>query len=109
MEASGNELAIYVSHNKEIKHFPKDECEGMVMFVKLFQMKLESDGGKDELSQWLRKIAQDAKQSVLGRIFNHVETQKYLLLMDAFDPHFNHLKVYSRTWVKTHLHNVSGG
>ena len=36
MEAHGNELAIYVSCNKEIKHFPEDECEGMVMFVKLF-------------------------------------------------------------------------
>ena len=29
-------------------------------------MKLESDGGEDELSQWLHKISQDAKQSVLG-------------------------------------------
>ena len=71
MEVRGNELAIYVSRNKEIKHFPEDECEGMVMFVKLFQMKLESDAGEDELSKWLRKIAQDAKQSVLGQIFNH--------------------------------------
>ena len=31
MEVHGNELAIYVSHNEQIKHFPEDECEERVM------------------------------------------------------------------------------
>lgn len=109
MLSRGGELAMHVSRNEEIKHFPEDDREGLLMYVKIFRTKMRSDAGKDELSTWLRKLAGDAKQSTLGQIMNHVETQEYLLTLDTFEPHFNHHKVYSTTWVKTHLHSVSGG
>jgi hypothetical protein len=75
MLARGQELAYHISRNEEIKHFPEDEREGLVMYVKALKNKMRPDADKNEVRDWLRKLAQDTKKSVIGQIMNHAETQ----------------------------------
>jgi hypothetical protein len=109
MLARGQELAYHISRNEEIKHFPEDEREGLVMYVKALKSKQRPDADVEEAREWLRKLAQDAKKSVLGQIMNHAETQQYLLTLDSLEPHFDYLPVYSISWVKANLHHIGGG
>jgi hypothetical protein len=79
------------------------------MYVKALKSKLRPDADQQELRDWLRKLAQDTKKSVLGQIINHAESQRYLFTLDAFELHFDYLPVYSISWVKTNLHHIGGG
>jgi hypothetical protein len=109
MLARGQELAYHISRNKEIKHFPEDEREGLVMYVKALKSKRRPDADVEEGRDWLRKLAQDTKKSLLGQIMNYAETQKYLLTLDSLEPHFDYLSVYSVSWAKANLHHIGGG
>lgn len=109
MLADGGELALQLSRNELIRHFAEDEKEGLVMYVRTYMSKLGPDGvlspaGKD----WLRTLGGEAK-SAIAQIMNHTETQRYLLNLEELRPHFAYQTIYSTTWVKANLHNVSGG
>ena len=109
MLAKGQELAMYISRNEEIKHFPEDEQEGLLMYIRQYKAKALSDADYNKLGDWLHKLASDMKKSTIGQIMNHRETTDDLITLEDFEPHFNYHVVYSTSWVKKNLHSISGG
>jgi hypothetical protein len=101
--ADGEMLATELSRNEKKLQYAESDSENLLMTFRTWR------GLKgDKAEEYLRSLGKNLS-SGLAQVLNHQESRELLIALDDMQPHFHYTEPFTTTWIKRHIHGISGG
>ncbi len=96
-------LATELSRNEKKLQYAESDSESLLMTFRTWRA-LQGDKAEEFLKSLSKNLS-----SGLAQVLNHQESREFLISLDDMQPHFHYTEPFTTTWIKRHLHGISGG
>ena len=96
-------LATELSRNEKKLQYTESDSENLLMTFRMWRG-LEAD----KAEEFLKSLGKNLN-SGLAQVLNHQGSRQLLIALDDLQPHFHYTEPFTTTWIKRHIHSISGG